>query len=237
VSTLKKLLVNWLRSRVNPWKYSALKIELYAAWVELRNRIDPRWIRVRHDVARRTGILANVGCGPTGQPGWVNIDLFAGATVTMATDCRRRLPFADGACRGIHVEHFFEHLHSVFEKPAFLAECRRCLEPNGVLRIIVPDAHKYIEAYLAPGWDMMNSMGSEDDLPEKGFPTKMQALNHVFMQDEHYGGIDAEFLSKLMGDAGFREIEVVDFGKGHFPGGCVDLPLHRKYSLYMEARR
>ena len=64
-----------------------------------------------------------------------------------------------GGSRGIHVEHYFEHLEPTTERPRFLAECRRCLEPGGVLRIIVPDMRKYVEAYLANDWTMLNEIG------------------------------------------------------------------------------
>jgi predicted SAM-dependent methyltransferase len=50
-----------------------------------------------------------------------------------------RLDFEDNTFDFIYSEHFFEHL---FLEEAFelLKECYRILKPNGVIRIIVPDA-------------------------------------------------------------------------------------------------
>jgi predicted SAM-dependent methyltransferase len=183
-------------------------------------------------------VLANIGCGPTGLEGWVNIDLFAAPGVTVRFDCRRRLPMADASCRGIHVEHYFEHLEFHVERPQFLADCLRCLEPGGVLRIIVPDGRKFMEAYVAPGWAKMNELGGDVYVPEQAYDVKIQAVNHTFLQSgEHFGGYDADYLGFLLKQAGFRDIEVVDWRKGNFPGGCIDIEQHRVYSLYMEARR
>jgi len=158
--------------------------------------------------------------------------------VTMRTDARWGLPLADVAAKGIHIEHYFEHLEPTTEQPRFLADCRRCLQPGGILRIVVPDMRKYIEAYLAPGWDVLNRVGCGDDRPQDVFATKMEALNHVFVQDgEHYGGFDAEFLRNTLAKAGFDDIEQVGWRTGRFPGGAIDREQHASYSLYMEARR
>ena len=68
--------------------------------------------------------------------------------------------------------------------------------------------------------------------------TKIEALNHVFVQDgEHYGGFDADYLRNTLAKAGFDDIEQVDWRTGRFPGGAIDREQHAGYSLYMEARR
>ena len=231
------ILKTYLKSSMNPWLYHAFKNELVSIGIGLRWRVDLRWLLLRQKIAVRKNVLANIGCGPTGRAGWINLDLYPSPGVTMRVDCRRGFPLGDSSCRGIHVEHYFEHLHSAFEKPKFLAECFRCLEPGGVLRIIVPDARKYIEAYLDPGWASLNAMGCGEDVPQEVFETKIEALNHVFMQAEHYGGVDFEYLSRLLRGAGFSNIEQQAFGIGKFPDGCIDNPEHASYSLYVEARR
>ncbi|HVO32808.1 MAG TPA: hypothetical protein VMU17_02765, partial [Elusimicrobiota bacterium] len=116
-------------------------------------------------------------------------------------------------------------------------DCRRALSPNGILRVIVPDAEKYIRAYLQPGWEAINSIGCGGDNPEGLFKTKMAALSHVFLQDgEHYGGWDVETLTLALREAGFSRIDRRSWREGEFPGGCIDREQHRPYSLYMEAR-
>lgn len=238
--TLKQRLGAWLIPRlpVNPWVFRIFRIELNAWLVRVLDRVHPAWVMRRRRLERQKGLLANIGCGPFGREGWINLDLYMGPGVTLRADCRRRFPLGDTSARGIHVEHYFEHLEPTTERPRFLAECRRCLEPGGILRIIVPDMHKYAEAYLAPGWGTLNAIGCGGDVPEKAFATKMEALNHVFVQDgEHYGGFDAEYLRRTLEQAGFTDVEQVTWREGRFPGGAIDREQHRPYSLFMEARR
>lgn len=240
MTTMKQRLGAWLIPRlpVNPWVFRTFRVELNALAVRLLNRILPgRRARLR-DLRQRRDVLANIGCGPFGREGWVNLDLFPAPGVTMRVDCRHGLPFGDGAVRGIHVEHYFEHLEPTAERPRFLAECRRCLQPGGILRIVVPDMRKYIDAYLSDGWGLLDEIGCGGERPQDVFATKIEALNHVFVQDgEHYGGFDAEYLGRTLEQSGFDDIERVAWGEGRFPGGAIDREQHRSYSLYMEARR
>jgi predicted SAM-dependent methyltransferase len=238
--TLKQRFGGWLIPRlpVNPWVFRTFRVELNAMRVRMLNVMHPGW-RARVRVLRRQrGLLVNVGCGPFGQKGWVNLDLFPAPGVSLRVDCRRHLPLADGSARGIHIEHYFEHLEPTVERPRFLADCRRCLEPGGVLRIVVPDMRKYIEAYLSPGWDLLNSVGCGGELPQATFATKIEALNHVFVQDgEHYGGFDEEYLHRTLKQAGFDDVRPATWREGRFPGGAIDREQHKSYSLFMEALR
>lgn len=239
MTTVKQRIGDWLVRTlgVNPQTFRAVWMETRAAWVRLRGRIDPVWVLRRRELRRRTDVLANIGCGPSGREGWVNFDLFQVSGVTLPIDCRHGLPLGDGSCRGIHVEHYFEHLEMTIERPRFLAECLRCLEVGGVLRIIVPDAGKFTEAYLAPGWEAINAMGGFY-VPEEACRTKMEVLNHTFLQEgDHFAGYDAAYLRIVLEDAGFRDVLQVAWKEGRFPGGCIDIDQHRVYSLYMEARR
>ncbi len=232
--TLKQRLGAWLVPRlpVNPWIFQCFRRELNAFLLRLLNRCHPGRLAQQRMLRRLSDILVNLGCGPFGEEGWVNFDLIAAPGVTMRVDCRYPLPLADGAARGIHVEHYFEHLEPRVERPRFLAECRRCLAPGGILRIIVPDVRKYVEAYLTEDWTALNALGWE------GCGAKMEALNHVLIQEgEHYGGFDAEYLRQTLQQAGFVDVRKVDWRQGSFPGGPIDREEHRRSSLYMEARR
>ena len=208
------------RLPVHPWVFRTFRVELNAMIVRLLNSVDPGRITRFRALRGRQGVLVNVGCGPFGKDGWINLDLFPAPGVTMRVDCRRALPLGDGAARGLHVEHYFEHLDPSLECPRFLAECRRCLEPGGILRIVVPDMRKYVEAYLATDWTMRNHIGSGGDLPQATFATKMEALNHVFVQDgEHYGGFDADYLRRTLERAGFADVAQSIGAKAVFPAG------------------
>ena len=182
--TLKQRLGSWLIPRlpVNPWVFRTFRVELNAMLVRLLHRLHPGWIARRRSLMRKRGVLANIGCGPFGLEGWVNLDLFPAPGVTMRADCRYGFPLGDGAARGIHVEHYFEHL-----------------EPGGILRIVVPDMRKYAEAYLAPGWGLLNEIGCGGERPESTFATKMEAI-----LSRMFAGIGTAFLlsSSILRNAG-----------------------------------
>lgn len=218
--------------------FDHVRLELNACWVRLMHRVHPGYIRKRKLLAKKAGILVNIGCGPYGKGApWINLDLFPIQNVFLRTDCRRKLPLANGSCAGIHVEMFLEHLDPFEELPVFLNEVYRSLQKGGVLRVIVPDAKKFIEAYLSPGWDEMNkiSYGGEDW--SQHYSSKMDALNHVFLQEyEHYGGWDETRMTQVLGRAGFTTIKRVQFMEGAFPD-IIDRPYHQQSGLYFEATK
>ena len=90
MTTPKQRLGAWLVPRlpVNPWVFRTFRVELNAVTVRLLNRILPGRIARQRALRQRTGVLVNVGCGPFGQEGWVNLDLFPAPGVTMRVDCR-----------------------------------------------------------------------------------------------------------------------------------------------------
>src|SRR5437879_4770645 len=104
--TLKQRLGAWLAPRlpVNPWVFRTFRSELNAMKVRLLNRIHPGRISSRRKLQQRRDLLVNIGCGPFGKDGWVNLDLFPAPGVTMRIDARWGLPLADGSAKGIHVE-------------------------------------------------------------------------------------------------------------------------------------
>jgi predicted SAM-dependent methyltransferase len=239
-TSLKQNAGRWLVPKlpVNSHVFNHLRVELNAIRVRACHYMHPGYRAAIKALSSRRNIKANIGCGPFGRADWVNLDLFRHNQVTLPTDCRWRLPLADRSCEGIHVEHFLEHLAPKDERPRFLSECRRCLQEGGVLRIVVPDAELYVRAYTASGWEDLNHISCGGDVPEKVYRTKMEVLNHVFLQEaEHYGGYDAETLSLVLRDAGFRDVVRRSWRQGTFPGGPIDRELHRSYSLYFEARR
>jgi predicted SAM-dependent methyltransferase len=236
--TFKQRLGAWLIPKlpINRHVFGHFRAELNGIWARALCLFHPKYRKAISALRTQRRIKANIGCGPSGQPGWVNLDMFWHENLTLRIDCRYTLPFADASCRGIHVEHFLEHLNHEDERHAFLAECHRCLEDGGVLRIILPDAQLFVAAYMSPGWDRFREIAALGDDPEFQFPTKMDALNHVFIQDfEHYGGYDEESLLAVLRWHGFREIYRRSFRTGCFPDGCIDREQHKPYSLYVEA--
>jgi predicted SAM-dependent methyltransferase len=91
--------------------------------------------------------LLNVGCGNTFHPDWINLDAAPVSPAVQAHDLAEPLPFADAQFDAIYASHVFEH----FEPDAgmrLLAECRRVLQPAGIVRIAVPDLEAIARTYL-----------------------------------------------------------------------------------------
>lgn len=217
--------------------FNHLRLEFKAWRIRILHLVHPGIRAKIYQFRQQRDLLVNIGCGPFGQPGWVNVDLHPHPNVTLVADARRKLPFADASCLGIHVEHFLEHLEPNDERTPFLQECRRCLQAEGVLRVIVPDAELYIKAYLQPGWKLLNKIGCGGEKPEVTFTSKMEVLNHVFHQEwEHYAGYDTETLELVLRAAGFTQVTQCGWRTGKFPGKPIDREQHHPYSLYFEAK-
>jgi predicted SAM-dependent methyltransferase len=211
--------------------------ELNLALRRLANR--PK--RVRKSYEGRRELMVNIGCGERGIPGWENVDVFNSPGVNCVYDCRKGLPFANNAVKGIFTEHFFEHIDYTEEVPFFLSECNRVLRPGGVIRIIVPDAEKYVRAYCAEGWEdlsLVRPLNPDHSDVHFGsrFHTKMEVLNAVFRQYfEHKFAYDFPTLEFLLRRYGFGEVWNQSFGRSMLPELAIDSPDRASESLYVEA--
>ncbi len=211
-----------------------LRTELCLLRVRLTGWTAPQRYRHARD------LRVNIGCGSRGHPDWVNVDFMALPSVNCVYDCRKRLPFPDGSVRMIFTEHFFEHIDYTEETPCFLSECRRVLKAGGVLRIVVPDAGRYLRAYAADGWEALTHLrGLRADQfdPYTGsiYRTKMELINEVFRQAyTHKFAYDAETLRQVLHDAGFARTIHQDFGRSELPELTIDLPARAHESLYVE---
>jgi predicted SAM-dependent methyltransferase len=139
----------------------------------------------------QTGLLVNLGAGDAGLPGWINVDRASAPNVNCICDARKRLPFEQRSVKGIFTEHFVEHLDYGEEVPHFLSECHRVLQTGGVIRIIVPDAERYIRAYVTGGWEPIASVrplaSDRTDIHfSVKYNTRMELINVVFRQWEEH---------------------------------------------------
>lgn len=196
---------------------------------------------MRRKLTSETRNRVNIGCGVQPTPGWINLDIISHPGVYF-WDCRRGLPFSDGSIAAIYSEHFFEHLDLYTEAYPFLRECLRCLEPRGVLRIVVPDAGVYLRAYAGP-WELLAEMRPLDRTVEgwrdrwlgQIYQTKMQFMNAIFRQGyEHKYAYDEETLTFVMREAGFADVVVQQFGMSIDPKMAPDMKERRTESLYVE---
>jgi len=109
------------------------------------------------------------------------------------------------------------------------------LEPGGELRIIVPDAARYLQAYCRPDLDGFRELAVPDPFPDD-LPTRMDVINHIFHQwGEHRWAYDFETLSLRLRTAGFGTIEQVGYQRSLLPALAQDRDVHAPYSLYVDA--
>jgi SAM-dependent methyltransferase len=197
---------------------------------------------VRRSLASQNGCRVNIGCGKNLIQGWINLDVVSYPGVCF-WDCRSGLPFSDAAVAAIYSEHFFEHLDLETEARPFLRECLRCLQPKGVLRLVVPDVGAYLRAYSG-SWELLADMRPLDRIADGWrdrwlgwvYQTKMQFMNAIFRQrTEHKYAYDAETLVLVIREAGFVDVVVQQFGVSIDPQMAPDSNDRRTESLYVEA--
>ena len=227
------------RMPITRFLFDQLRWEANAGLRRVENTISPSRRRRLKAVRNAKEIRVNVACGPQVLPGFVNIDLIPCSPEVIGWDCRRSLPVETGSAAGIRVEQFVEHLDTREELPAFLADCRRALKPGGVLRLIVPDAERYLRAYCRDDLSGFKELvvPSVDPFPSD-LPTRMDIVNHIFHQwNEHRWGYDYETLAHRLSQAGFENVQRSEYGASLDPKLANDREVHAPYSLYVEAVR
>jgi predicted SAM-dependent methyltransferase len=178
--------------------------------------------RKLREVQGRKPVLLNIGSGYNPKSGWTNIDL-VGAPVDVAWDLSRGIPFPDGSVDGIYHEHLMEHL-TLRQGFELCSECSRALRPGGILRIGVPNAGELLGSYA----------GTRDTTWAESAPIPMLAVDTLFYEHGHRAMYDGQLLSLLVASAGFRRVEVSEFGRSRLDP-VPDDPDRRDGTLYVEA--
>jgi predicted SAM-dependent methyltransferase len=230
---LKRLFFNLLPIPLHT--FFPLRQEIYLALVRLRSPYE----RIRY--SQRKELLVNIGAGSKGKRGWINVDMVKAPEINCVYDCRKELPFTTGSVRGIFCEHFFEHLDYTEEVPFFLNECHRVLKNGGVLRLILPDVGRYLQAYIEPGWDQLSDLrpldeGHVDRDYRCQYRTKMELINMVFRQAyRHKYAYDFETLEFLLSRYAFSKVVLQEFNQTLMPELRIDSAERATESLYVEA--
>ena len=89
----------------------------------------------------------NWGCGSHVLPGWINSDIKQAPGIDLVADIKEGLPLAEGSIEYAVSVHALPELRYDEVIPALL-ELKRVLKPGGVLRLVLPDLRKAIDAYV-----------------------------------------------------------------------------------------
>ncbi len=131
------------------------------------------------------------------------------------------LPFKANSIEAIFSSHVFEHLF-MDEVERLISECYRVLQPDGVIRVVVPDLEKIICLYDA-----------ED--PRRFLVDIYEVATRSAVKNSHHSAFTGKFLTKLFKEAGFSTSEILSYQKGR----CPDISLldNRPDSLFFEASK
>lgn len=210
------------------------------------------------------GVRVNAGCGATPTPGWVNLDnslvvrlgqwrVAAALLMTIRPQTRafvrairdrrvtyanvaRRIPFPRNSVEVLYSSHMIEHLDQP-EALRFLAEARRVLAPNGIIRLAVPDLARHVQSYTRNGDAnaLISALGLASQRP-RGLWQRVRAA--TIGPRQHLWMYDGASISALLTAAGFSDAQVLPAGQTAIVDpGPLDLHEREDESVYVEARQ
>lgn len=171
--------------------------------------------------ADATELLLHLGCGPVVLPGFVNIDI---AKAPLAMNVLWGLPFDDASVRVVYLSHLLEHLFYPRDVMFLLTEIHRVLAPGGLVRIVVPDIARCLQAYAEAdsvffaqrrenfSWWPDDATLLENFLTYAGVGPEP---NSVF--ESHKYGYDFATLARALTRAGFCQIQKSAFQQSQLP--------------------
>jgi len=159
-------------------------------------------------------VRLHIGSGQRRLPGWINIDHQDLPGVDRVLDVTKGLPYENAAA--IYAEHFLEHL-PLDAGLAFLAECRRALRPDGVLRLSTPNL----------AWVLATHYRSDPALPEDQGLFDCLRTNRAFHGWGHQFLYNRAALARALRAGGFAEVTFHAYGESERPD-FVGLEGHEK---------
>lgn len=142
------------------------------------------------------------GCGYEHPDDWINSDILAIPGVDICSDIRDGLPLQDASIEYITSQHALQAL-SIEEIGYALRELHRVLEPEGALRMCLPDFDKAIAAYQSGGtehqwcWDWTSRSGN--------------FISQIIDCNSTRTPLTADWTEELLRDCGFSEVHHVTF--------------------------
>ena len=157
-------------------------------------------------------------------------------------DVSKRIPARSGSVEFIYCSHMIEHL-SRWQALDFARECHRVLRPGGRLRLATPDLELIVRDYLDGTSPLMEEGRTASDAfcaeygayaDDPGNQVR-RMLRKLAGGDNHQWLYDEQGLRRLLGEAGFGEVERCSFRQGSIPE--LDSIEHRERGLFVEARK
>src|SRR5262245_55610801 len=171
----------------------------------------------------------NWACGEWIAPGWINSDIKDVPGADFSCDIRDGLPLADGALDYVVSIHTLPELPLAEQVPA-LSELRRVLREGGVLRLVLPDLVKGVDAYRSG--DRSYFLVPDEDMETLGGKLITQLVWYGYSRTPFV----SEFIEELLRKAGFGTVHHVAFRQtaSSFPE-IVELDNRERESLFVEA--
>jgi predicted SAM-dependent methyltransferase len=133
------------------------------------------------------------------KQGWKILNVQAMAGVDFVGRADDLSQFADGSVSRIYASHVYEHLGYQQELPQALREAHRVLKAGGTIMIGVPDLEVLCKLLVNPAFTY----------EQRFFVQRMIMGGQVDAHDFHKTGFTFEILSRMLTDAGFRDIRRV----------------------------
>ncbi len=165
-------------------------------------------------------IKLHLGCWHRHFPGWVHVDLCDMPHIDVKSNIDDLSMFENGSAGIIYASHALSYFDRV-EAKRVLAEWRRVLAPEGILRLAVPDFEALIEVYRKSG-ELKRVLGPLYGRMEIQSPSGPRLLYHKTVYD-------FSDLSGLLEECGFTNVrryrwqdasphrEVDDHSQAYYP--------------------
>ena len=159
--------------------------------------------------ARKERMRLNLGCGHMPLDGYLNVDRRALPGIDIVADVDE-LPFEQGEIDEIFSSHLLEHFPEEELKRVLLNYWFDLLKPGGVFRAVVPDCDGMIKAYTSGEYPFQRlrdvTYGAQD-----------------YDGDFHFNMFTTSSLSKLLAEAGFVDIRVIEENRENY--GCKEFEI------------
>jgi SAM-dependent methyltransferase len=167
------------------------------------------------------------GCGRITPEGWLNADIRPGERVDLCCDVLAGIPLDDDSIDYISSQHALQEIKVLDQIRAF-RELRRVLKPGGVLRVVLPDLDRAIDAYQS-GRDAYFR-------PRDWESIDGNFITHIVWYSNTRTLFTCAFALELLRKAGFADVRRVAYRITASPHPeIVELDSREPESFYVEA--